>query len=110
MPVPSVAFDCRAELGGGGGGGSLGVEGAEWISYEYSCSLPCTTKQKMAPQRETPPIKKWREWVGWREERKEETGTRKNRESQGKVMEDYGKWRQTERVVGDQAEWQGSIR
>lgn len=64
----------------------------------------------MAPQRETPPIKKWREWMGWREERKEETGTRKNRESQGKVMEDYGKWRQTERVVGDQAEWQGSIR
>lgn len=55
-------------------GGSLGVEGAEWISYEYSCRLPCTTKQKMAPQRETPPIKTWREWVGYREDRKGDSG------------------------------------
>ena len=34
---------------------------------------------------------------GRREERKEETGRRKNRASEGKVMEEYGKWRQTER-------------
>lgn len=49
-------------------------------------------------------------WAGGRKGRRKQTGTRKNRESQGKVMEDCGKWRQTERVVGDQAEWQGSIR
>lgn len=52
--------------------------------------------------------KKWRWWGA--EERKEETGRRKNRESRGKVMEEYGKWRQTERGVGDQTEWQGSIK
>lgn len=87
----------------------MGVEGAEWISHEYSCSLVCTTKQKMAPQRRLHPSKKKGDgW--WREERKEETGRRKNRESQGKVMEEYGKWRQTERGVGDQTEWQGSIK
>lgn len=73
MPLPSVAFDCRADLEGVAavaeeGGWRLllvvvwaGVEGAEWIIYEYSCSLPCSTKQKMAPRRETPPIQKWRE-------------------------------------------------
>lgn len=72
-----------------------GVEGAEWIIYEYSCSLPCSTKQKMAPRRETPPIQKWRE-----ERKGGNGGTAKNRGSQGRVMEDYGNWRQTERVVG----------
>lgn len=45
---------------------------------------------------------------GGKERRKR--GTAKNRGSQGRVMEDYGNWRQTERVVGDQAGWQGSIR
>lgn len=62
----------------------------------------------MAPQRETPPIKKKNGGSGWAE--RKDTGTRKNRESRGKVMEDYGKRRQTERVVGDQTEWRGSIR
>lgn len=35
-----------------------GVEGAERISHEYSCTLGCSTKQKMAPQRRLHPYKK----------------------------------------------------
>ncbi len=85
VPLPSVAVDCRAELGGGGGG--LGMEGAQWISHEYSCPLVCTTKQKMAPWRRLHPSKKGEE--SSREKRKEETEERKNRESQGKVMEEW---------------------
>lgn len=76
VPLPSVAFDCRAEKGSGGGG--LGVEGAEWLRHEYSCSLVCTTKQKMAPQRRLHPSPKKRGGAGG------EDGRRKGRRIQGR--------------------------
>lgn len=116
VPLPSVAYDCTAELGGGGGGGGgcgLGVEGTEWIGHEYSCSLVCTTKQKMAPQWRLHPSQKKKEEVGGEDGGRK--GRRKHRgrrigNSLGTVMEEYGKWRQTERGEGDQTEWQGSTR
>lgn len=100
---------------GGVGGGGLGVEGAEWISHEYSCSLVCTTKQKMAPQRRLHPSQKKEVVVGcWVQiEGGKEGGNRgggRIGKSRGKVMGEYGKWRQTERGVGDQTEWPGSIK
>lgn len=74
---------------GGVGGGGLGVEGAEWISHEYSCSLVCTTKQKMAPQRRLHPSQKKRGGGGVlgadrRRKGRRKQGRRKNREKSGK--------------------------
>lgn len=54
-----------------------------------------------------------------KERREGDSEGRKGRRKQGggrigsvgeKVMEENGKWRQTERGVGDQTEWQGSIK
>jgi len=70
---------------------------------------------------ETPPIKKKRGWVwGWHwvrtrggkegGSREEEGERRKKRVSQGNVIEEYGKLRQTEEGEEGQTEWQGSIK
>lgn len=52
VPLPSVAFNCRASEGGGG----LGVEGAERISHEYSCFSWMYYQTENGTTEQTPPI------------------------------------------------------
>lgn len=79
---PCATTKCCLQLQGrvgvGGGGGGSGVEGAEWISHEYSCPFGCTTKHESGTIEKTPALKKPSGWVRIEGERKEETG-RKDR-------------------------------
>ena len=93
------------------GGGGCRVD----FVMNFLGAFLCCTEQKLAPQRRLHIQKKKKK----KERREGDSEGRKGRRKQGggrigsvgeKVMEENGKWRQTERGVGDQTEWQGSIK